>query len=165
MPEQPWTSHAPPGYDCPFCGLAAGRTSSPGNLCEPTDLIYQDDLVMAFMACDGFGNYGGHVMVTPVEHVETLYELSDELAAAIMVLTRQVAVAMKAAWQPEGVSTRQHNEPAGNQHVWHYHQHIFPRYADDNLYRQLRHRVPVADRARKALELQAVLEAPAARLR
>ena len=26
------------------------------------------------------------------------------------------------------------NEPAGNQGVWHYHLHIFPRYDEDDLY-------------------------------
>jgi len=34
----------------------------------------------------------------------------------------------------DGVSTRQHNEPAGNQDTWHYHVHVFPRYIDDGLY-------------------------------
>jgi hypothetical protein len=32
---------------------------------------------------------------------------------------------------------RQHNEPAGNQEVWHYHLHVFPRYARDDLYGSL----------------------------
>lgn len=154
----PHVSHAPSGYECPFCGLAAGSVDSPQNLCKLTDLIYQDSLIMVYMACDGFGDYGGHVMISPVEHIETLYELPDELACAIMLMTRQVAIAIKKAWQPDGVSTRQHNEPGGNQHVWHYHQHIFPRYSGDNLYGQFRHRVAPEVRARKALELKAVLE-------
>ncbi|MDN3240096.1 HIT family protein [Glycomyces tritici] len=34
----------------------------------------------------------------------------------------------------DGVSTRQHNEPAGNQDVWHLHVHVFPRYEGDRLY-------------------------------
>jgi len=29
---------------------------------------------------------------------------------------------------------RQHNEPAGNQDAWHYHVHVFPRFAGDDLY-------------------------------
>ncbi|WP_327657448.1 HIT family protein [Streptomyces sp. NBC_00483] len=33
-----------------------------------------------------------------------------------------------------GVSTRQQNEPAGGQTVWHFHQHLFPRYPGDDLY-------------------------------
>ncbi|WP_309081193.1 HIT family protein [Zhihengliuella sp.] len=153
-----WRSHAPAGYACPFCELLAGQIASPDNLCALSDLVYRDATVAVIMACDGFGPYGGHAMVIPTAHLETLYELPDDVAAAVMRATRETAKAMKLAWAPEGTSTRQHNEPSGNQHVWHYHQHVFPRYADDRLYGQIRHRVPVADRARKARELAAALE-------
>ena len=44
------------------------------------------------------------------------------------------AVAMRAAYGCNGISTRQHNEPAGGQDAWHYHFHVFPRYHDDDLY-------------------------------
>jgi histidine triad (HIT) family protein len=30
------------------------------------------------------------------------------------------------------VTLRQNNEPAGDQHAFHYHMHIFPRYVGDN---------------------------------
>lgn len=152
-------SHAPAGYVCPFCELLAGGALSESNLCVPSDLVYRDELVAVIMACDGFGPYGGHAMVIPTGHHESLYDLPDDVAAAIMLATRATALAMKRAWNPEGTSTRQHNEPAGNQHVWHYHQHVFPRYADDNLYRHLRHRVAVEVRAAKADELRAALRA------
>ncbi|RZU60676.1 HIT family protein [Zhihengliuella halotolerans] len=158
MPQQFWESHAPAGYECPFCELLAGEIISPSNLCALTDLVYRDSLVAVIMACDGFGPYGGHAMVIPVDHLESLYDLHDDVGAAVMRATRATALAMKLAWDPEGTSTRQHNEPSGNQHVWHYHQHVFPRYGDDMLYRQLRHRVPVEERARKARELSAALD-------
>ena len=47
---------------------------------------------------------------------------------------RDTALALKTAFDCDGVSTRQHNEPAGNQDVWHYHLHVFPRFTDDGLY-------------------------------
>ncbi|MGJ9404497.1 HIT family protein [Arthrobacter sp. KK5.5] len=153
-----WPSHAPADYACPFCELLSGGPYSESNLCAPTDLVYRDERVAVIMACDGFGHHGGHAMVIPVPHLETLYELDDSIATAVMLASRRVAVAMKLAWSPDGTSTRQHNEPAGNQHVWHYHQHVFPRYHGDDLYRQLRHRVSVEDRARKAVELRAALD-------
>ncbi len=157
MPVHPHGSHEPPGYNCPFCELLAGGPLSEDNLCVSTDLVYSDQTVAVIMACDGFGDYGGHAMVIPAAHLESLYDLDDAVGSAIMTMTRKLALAMKLAWNPEGTSTRQHNEPAGNQHVWHYHQHVFPRYSDDNLYRQLRHRVPAGIRARKARELSAAL--------
>lgn len=156
-------SHAPEGYVCPFCGLVEGDVSHPGNRCELTDLVHQDEDVIVFMACDGFGPHEGHAMVCPARHYETLYDLPDAVLQRIALMARTVAVAMKRAWQPEGISTRQHNEPAGNQHVWHYHLHVFPRWADDMLYRQLRHPVEPEVRAVKARELRAALQEELAR--
>ena len=49
-------------------------------------------------------------------------------------LEKRIANALKKVYKCDGVSSRQHNEPAGNQDVWHYHLHVFPRYVDDNLY-------------------------------
>ena len=152
-----YRSHEPHGYQCPFCELVNNLPFSEDNLCAPTDMIYQTGQVAAIMACDGFGNFGGHVMIIPTDHLESLYDLDEQIGAAIMRETQRIALAMKLAWNPDGTSTRQHNEPAGNQHVWHYHQHVFPRYWDDELYRQLRHRVPVEDRAAKAEQLRAAL--------
>ncbi len=51
---------------------------------------------------------------------------------------------MKAAYGCDGVSTRQHNEPAGNQDVWHFHLHVFPRYVDDQLYLRSAERTPTS---------------------
>lgn len=155
---QLWSSHAPPDYTCPFCGLARGDVEDPKNRCELSDLVYQDADLMVFMACDGFGPHEGHAMITPVQHREALYDLDDELLGKIAIMSREVSKAMKLAWDPEGTSVRQHNEPAGNQHVWHYHLHVFPRYADDMLYRQVRHPVDVEVRAEKALQLRAALD-------
>jgi histidine triad (HIT) family protein len=47
---------------------------------------------------------------------------------------REIAVAMRTAYGCEGISTRQHNEPAGGQDAWHFHVHVIPRYDGDDLY-------------------------------
>ena len=74
-------------------------------------------------------------LVIPIEHHENLYDLPIDLGSALQRAIRDTALAMKAAFGCDGVSTRQHNEPAGNQDVWHYHVHVFPRFHDDDLYR------------------------------
>lgn len=69
----------------------------------------------------------------------------------------QVAIAMRTAYGADGVSTRQHNEPAGTQHVWHHHVHVFPRYEGDDFYRatpryrvaSLAERLPYAEKLRR----------------
>lgn len=153
-----WHSHAPEDYTCPFCAFAAGDVSDPKNRCELSDLVYQDEDLLVLIACDGFGPHAGHPMIIPAAHREALYDLEDELLTKISLFSRHVALAVKLAWNPEGTSLRQHNEPAGNQHVWHYHLHVFPRYGDDMLYRQIRHPLEVGYRAELACELSAALE-------
>jgi histidine triad (HIT) family protein len=67
---------------------------------------------------------------------------------------------MRTAYDCAGVSTRQHNEPAGNQDVWHFHQHLFPRYPGDDLYGTLPEPdwLPVERRRAYAERLRAALD-------
>lgn len=88
----------------------------------------------AFVASHWWPGNPGHVLVIPNRHVENIYEFPDDLGEPLMVMTRRVAVALKTAYGCDGVSTRQHNEPAGNQDMWHFHQHVFPRWEGDDLY-------------------------------
>ena len=76
----------------------------------------------------------GAVLVIPNDHYENIYDLPVELGTPIQRAVRSSAIAMKTAFGCDGVSTRQHNEPDGNQDVWHYHVHVFPRWMDDRLY-------------------------------
>jgi histidine triad (HIT) family protein len=96
--------------------------------------------VTAFIAAAWWPNNPGHVLIIPNEHFENIFDLPPALAADIQVVARAVALGFKAAYGCAGVSTRQHNEPAGNQDVWHYHLHLFPRYAGDELYLTFRER-------------------------
>lgn len=109
-------THAPPGYVCPFCLLAAGVVNEHVYSRE-SDVVYRDGEVLALIAAKQWPGTLGHVLIVPVAHVENLYALPDALGARIHALSRRVALAMKSAYGCEGVSTRQHNEPAGNQDV------------------------------------------------
>jgi histidine triad (HIT) family protein len=67
---------------------------------------------------------------------------------------------LKTAYGCDGTSFRQHNEPHGDQEVWHYHLHVFPRYEGDELYRgRKRHttpeeRAPYAEKLRHHLNTE-----------
>ncbi len=71
---------------------------------------------------------------------------------------RAVALALKAAYGCDRVSTRQHNEPAGGQDVWPYHLHVFPRYPGDGLYGSYRRPTSAEARAAFAHKLRPLQE-------
>jgi histidine triad (HIT) family protein len=124
--------HAPDRYNCPFCLIAGGGAN---HLTTQDDVVYRDEAATAFVPCAGWPNNPGHVIIIPNTHIENIYEMPQELAGHIHDIARQVALAFKTTYRCDGTSTRQHNEPAGNQDVFHYHVHVFPRYTGDDLYR------------------------------
>lgn len=151
-------THAPPGYLCPFCVVLAGQQRELV-WSVPSDIVYRDEVVAALIAAGGSPNNPGHVLVIPVAHFENLYELLEREGAAMFRLTRAVARAMRAFTGCTGVSTRQHNEPHGNQDVWHVHTHVFPRFENDHLYAQPHVRNTPDDRKVHADRLRLYLEA------
>jgi histidine triad (HIT) family protein len=126
-------NHEPPGYDCPLCITGRGE-DQPDPWTKITDVFYRDDAVIAWMNSKWWGDIEGNVVVVPLEHVENIFDLTPELAGKIHAVARRVAIAMMEIYGCPGISTRQHNGPEGNQDVWHYHLHVFPRYAKNDLY-------------------------------
>jgi len=150
-------THAPPGYSCPLCAIAQ-RSAPESELFAPADVLYQDSAVLAMIGAFQWPNNPGNVVVFPSDHFENIYELPLHLACRIHDLARGIALTMKAAWGCDGISTRQHNEPAGNQDVWHYHQHVTPRYVGDDFYASYaggKALMPAEKRAAYAAELRA----------
>jgi histidine triad (HIT) family protein len=122
-------NHEPPDYRCPFCrNIATGESEL------PLEVLHLDETVFVKMNPRWWPRNPGGVLVIPVEHHENVYDLPPDLGAPLQRAVRNVALAMKEAFGCDGVSTRQHNEPSGNQDVWHYHLHVFPRWEDDGLY-------------------------------
>lgn len=145
--------HAPEDYGCPFCRFKEGD-----NAIRPSEIVYQDKHIIAFISRDWWPNNPGHVLITPREHFENIYELPDYLSDRIHRLEKRVAIALKNVYLCDGVSSRQHNEPSGSQDVWHYHLHVFPRHKNDDLYLHQRVRANHEDRVQYAQKLQAYFE-------
>lgn len=150
-------NHEPDEYVCPFCRLVQGLNT---NRSGQDDVVYRDEDVTAFIASSWWPNNSGHVLVVPNGHYENVYDLPPELAAPIQRVVRAVALAFKETYACDGVSTRQHNEPAGGQDVWHYHQHVFPRYAGDDLYLHKRGDTTPEERRPYAIKLKEYLARP-----
>src|SRR5574337_1350306 len=97
----------------------------------PCAKVYEDDLVFAFMDAGQVND--GHVIVATKAARETLLDCTDDEAAALMRTARRVALAVQAAFAPEGITVLQANRPAGWQTVPHLHLHVLPRHAADGV--------------------------------
>lgn len=146
-------NHAPPEYICPFCLLAQGQESIQSQL-RPTDIIFQTADVMAFMATRRYPNNQGHVLIVPNEHFENIYDLPSAIASKVHSLSREIALAMKAEYPCDGILIRQHNEPAGDQNIWHYHLHVIPRYQNDDFQNAQKSPFEPSERAEYAQKLR-----------
>lgn len=129
-------SNAPDGYKCPICLSIQGIESS-DTLLKQADTVYKDNLISVFINSFWIGKNEGHVIVVPNEHFETIYELPEHVGHRVFDVAKKIAIAMKIAYQSDGITTRQNNEPAGDQHAFHFHFHIFPRYTDDGFNQRL----------------------------
>jgi histidine triad (HIT) family protein len=138
-------NHEPDNYTCPFCCIIEQARE----LMDGTDVIYQDETVTAFLSLGRWERNPADVLIVPNEHIENLYELPLELAPALQRVTREVAIGLKTVTHCGGVSTRQHNEPAGDQDVWHYHIHVTPRFEGDRFYEN--RKIPFLETERLAI--------------
>ena len=155
----PSISHQPDDYACPFCAIQEGVFDE-RNL--PSDVVAVTERAFARIAPKWWPGNAGGVLVIPRPHVENIYALSPEDGHALWELAQRVAMGIRETYGCEGTSLRQHNEPAGDQDVWHLHVHVFPRFEGDDLYQ--RHEqsrwVAPAEREVFAMKLRAALNEP-----
>ena len=107
--------------NCIFCKIANGEI--------PSNTIYEDDMFRVIL--DNGPATRGHALVLPKEHYADLYEISDETAAAAMIVARKMALTMKKKLHCEGLNLIQNNGERAGQTVSHFHIHLIPRYEND----------------------------------
>jgi histidine triad (HIT) family protein len=109
--------------DCVFCRIVARQI--------PATVVHEDEHTLAFMDLGQVNP--GHVLVTVKAHAENLYGLNDAQAAALLPAAARVARAIRAAFNPAGLSVYQANGKAAGQTVFHYHVHLVPRLDGDGM--------------------------------
>ena len=92
----------------------------------PSTRVYEDDHVVAFM--DVMPQAPGHTLVVPKAPSRNLLDADAATFAPMMAATQTVARAVKAAFNADGVTIMQFNEPASGQTVFHLHVHVVPRF-------------------------------------
>jgi histidine triad (HIT) family protein len=109
--------------NCIFCQIIAETRK-----CE---LLAEDDETLAFM--DIHPANDGHCLVIPKRHAATIFELEPETFAAVGRTVVRIALAVRKALGPDGLSLVQANGEAAGQTVLHLHVHVLPRRGGDAL--------------------------------
>ncbi len=92
----------------------------------PAHKVYEDDDIFSFM--DIFPQSRGHTLVIPKTPAENIFDLEPAWLTKLMAGTQKVAIAIRAALEPDGVLVGQFNGAAAGQTVFHIHFHIIPRW-------------------------------------
>jgi histidine triad (HIT) family protein len=109
--------------DCVFCKLIAKRI--------PASVVLEDEATLAFMDLGQVNP--GHVLVACKAHAANVFELDDAQAAAVFRTAARVARAVRAAFDPPGLSIYQANGQPAGQTVMHFHLHLLPRHEGDGM--------------------------------
>ena len=116
---------------CVFCSVIA----------DGSELILRTDDVAAFL--DHRPVFAGHVLIVPVDHVDTLAELPAALMAPMLSTAQRVMAALRDVVGAEGTFVAMNN--VVSQSVPHLHLHVVPRKRGDGLRGFFWPRHPYAD--------------------
>jgi histidine triad (HIT) family protein len=92
----------------------------------PSHRVYEDDAVVAFM--DVMPQGPGHTLVVPKAPSRNLLDADPATFGSLFAVVQKVAVAVKKAFDADGVTILQFNELASGQTVYHLHVHVIPRF-------------------------------------
>jgi histidine triad (HIT) family protein len=133
---------------CWACAVLAGE--------RPGWIAFENDEVAVLL--NPFPLSDGHSLVVPRQHIRNLSKLPDRLSGPILSTAARVARAAKDAFSADGITLRQNNDAASDQHLFHFHLHVIPRFEGDHARfnvapTQVEHREQeaIAERLRSAL--------------
>lgn len=92
----------------------------------PAHRIHEDEHTLAFMDIMPRGN--GHCLVLPKAPARNILDVDPVDLGHVMKTVQKIARATVTAFDADGVTIQQFNEPAGGQVVFHLHVHIIPRF-------------------------------------
>jgi histidine triad (HIT) family protein len=93
----------------------------------PCHKLYEDDETLAFM--DVMPQAHGHLLVVPKKPSRNLLDADPAVLGPLMSVTRKMALAVRKAFDADGIVISQFNETAAGQSVFHLHVHVIPRHA------------------------------------
>ena len=107
--------------NCIFCQIVGGDS--------PSWKVLENDHVYAFLCINPATRY--HTLIIPKKHYINIFDIPDAELREVISLTRQVAKLFEAKLGIENCQIIQSSGSVGQQHVFHIHFHLVPRYVND----------------------------------
>tara|TARA_R110002020_G_scaffold53905_11_gene150553 strand:- start:1399 stop:1830 length:432 start_codon:yes stop_codon:yes gene_type:complete len=92
----------------------------------PSHRVYEDDHTVAFM--DVMPQAPGHLLVVPKSPSRNMLDADPAVLANTVQVVQKLARAAQEAFEADGITIMQFNEPAAGQTVFHLHFHVVPRH-------------------------------------
>ena len=92
----------------------------------PCEKLYEDEHTIAIMDIMPRGD--GHLLVVPKAPSRNILDIGAADIAHVMATVQRMARALIKAFDADGITINQFNEPAGGQVVFHTHVHVIPRF-------------------------------------
>jgi histidine triad (HIT) family protein len=92
----------------------------------PSYKVYENEHVLGFL--DIMPRCPGHTLVIPKAPARNILDISPEDFAHVARGAHRIARAAMTAFNADGITVQQFNEPAGGQVVFHLHMHVMPRH-------------------------------------
>ncbi|KEQ08017.1 HIT family protein [Pseudorhizobium pelagicum] len=92
----------------------------------PAHRVYEDDHTVAFM--DVMPQAPGHLLVVPKSPSRNMLDADPAVLANTVQVVQKLARAAQEAFEADGITIMQFNEPAAGQTVFHLHFHVVPRH-------------------------------------
>lgn len=108
---------------CIFCRIIAREV--------PAEVLFENDTSVAILDVNPI--HYGHALVIPKSHHNDFLDVPQEDLPGIMHATHVVAHALVKSLDLKGFNFFSNNGTVAGQSVFHFHIHITPRYADDNI--------------------------------
>lgn len=97
----------------------------------PAYTVYEDDHVIAFL--DIAQATKGHTLVVPKVEYKDIFDMPSELAAHVFKVSVNLSKAIQKAFNAKGLNILSNNGETAGQTVYHFHLHLIPRYAKDDI--------------------------------
>ncbi|ATZ16534.1 histidine triad (HIT) family protein [Entomoplasma freundtii] len=110
--------------DCLFCKIVRKEI--------PASIIYEDDATLAFLDIHPTDN--GHTLVIPKKHTSSFSKTDELTICAVTKAKKVVAELLQTKLKPNGFNFVTNDGAEAFQEVFHYHEHVIPKYKKNQGY-------------------------------